>query len=727
MKTRLISAFIISAFLFSLSVFGQKKDLSLQEIWASNTFNAAFVIGGDPMEDGSRYSMLEFGREGLRVSAFSYATGEKLEDIFRQEDIQLDGKPIDFDSYEFSPGETKLLVPTEKEYIYRHSTRSRYVIIDLKAKKAQYLAEGKQQYAEFSPQGDKIAYVRDNNLFVKDLQSGAETQITKDGKQNEIINGASDWVYEEEFAISKAFEWSPSGDKIAFLRFDESAVKEYNMQTYGSLYPGIYSFKYPKAGEDNSLVQVFVYDQKSGKTVKMKTGDDKNQYIPRIKWNASGSQLCITRLNRHQNHLELLMANPADGGISILLEEKSNTYIDINDNLFFLNDGKHFVWSSELGGRNHVYLYDMQGNKKNAVTSGDFDVTEVYGVNDKSGMLYYQAAFPSPSDRSIFKVKLNGKGNKQLNGGGGHFDGAFSADYSYYLLTSSKANEAERFDLCDANGKVIRNIESNSLLTETLANYNLSAKEFFSFTTERGDILNGWMIKPPGFDQNKKYPVFMTVYGGPGHNTVENRWEGRTLLWHYMLAQKGYIVVSVDNRGTQYRGEAFKKATYMQLGKLETEDQISTAVYLQGLPYVDKSRIGIQGWSYGGYMSSLCITKGADIFKMAIAIAPVTNWRYYDSIYTERFMQTPDENASGYDDNSPINHVARLKGAYLLVHGTGDDNVHFQNSVEMVNALVKANKQFDFFAYPDRNHGIYGGNTRLHLFTKMTDFILKNL
>lgn len=727
MRARHLFLFIYSALLISFSAYGQKKDLTLQEIWASNTFNAAYVIGGEPMEDGSRYSMLEYTKEGLRVSAFSYASGEKVEDIFKQEDILLDGKPIDFDSYEFGPGESKLLVPTETEHIYRHSTRSRYVIIDLKAKKAQYLAEGKQQYAEFSPQGDKIAFVRDNNLFVKDLQSGAETQITQDGKQNEIINGASDWVYEEEFAISKAFEWSPSGDKIAFLRFDESAVKEYNMQTYRSLYPGIYSFKYPKAGEDNSLVQVFVYDLKSGNAAKMKTGDDRNQYIPRIQWNANGSRLCITRLNRHQNHLELLMANPADGGISILLEEKSNTYIDINDNLFFLNDGKHFVWSSELGGRNHVYLYDMQGNKKNAVTSGDFDVTEVYGVNDKSGMLYYQAAFPTPSDRSIFKVKLNGKGNKQLNGGGGHFDGAFSADFSYYLLTASKANEVSRYDLCDANGKVIRSIESNTLLKETLANYNISSKEFFSFTTERGDILNGWMIKPPGFDQNKKYPVFMTVYGGPGHNTVENMWEGKTMLWHHMLAQKGYIVVSVDNRGTQYRGEAFKKATYKQLGKLETEDQISTAIYLQGLPYVDKNRIGIQGWSYGGYMSSLCITKGADIFKMAIAVAPVTNWRYYDSIYTERFMQTPEENASGYDDNSPINHVARLKGAYLLVHGTGDDNVHFQNSVEMVNALVKANKQFDFFAYPDRNHGIYGGNTRLHLFTKMTDFILENL
>jgi dipeptidyl-peptidase-4 len=369
----------------------------------------------------------------------------------------------------------------------------------------------------------------------------------------------------------------------------------------------------------------------------------------------------------------------------------------------------------------------MKGMRKGAITSGDFDVTEVYGVNEKTGLVYYQAATPAPSDRSIYSVKLNGKNNALLSGGSGHFDAAFSSDFSYYLLTSSKANEVLSFDLCDGKGKVLRNLESNALLKGVLAQYQLSDKEFFDFKTERGDQLMGWMIKPANFDASKKYPVFMTVYGGPGHNTVENQWEGRNYLWYQMLAQKGYIVVSVDNRGTGNRGEAFKKATYKQLGKLETEDQISAARYLQSLPYVDGQRIGIQGWSYGGYMSSLCITKGADVFKMAIAVAPVTNWRYYDSIYTERFMQTPEENASGYDDNSPINHVARLKGKYLLVHGTGDDNVHFQNTVEMVTALVKANKQFDLFFYPDKNHGIYGGNTRLHLYTKMTDFILENL
>jgi dipeptidyl-peptidase 4 len=727
MKKIFIHISITFFLLIAGQILAQKSELNLQEIWGSPKFRPAYVYGGEPMQDGAHYSTLEYTKEGIRISKFSYATGEKEEDIFKQEEIQLNDRPINFDSYEFSADESKLLVPTETEPIYRHSTRSSYVVIDLNAKKAKLLSEGKQQYASFSPNGKKIAFVRDNNLFVKDLETDVETQITQDGELNKIINGATDWVYEEEFALSKAFSWSPDGNKIAFLRFDESGVKEYNMQTYGSLYPGLYTFKYPKAGEDNSLVEVFVYSLSSGSIVKMKTGEDKNQYIPRFKWTSKGDFLSITRLNRHQNHLELLLANPQSGEVSLLLEEKNETYIDVNDNLHFLEDGKRFIWSTELGGRNHIYLYDLKGKRLNAITSGDFDVTQMYGVNEKTGLVYYQAANPAPSDRSIYSVKLNGKSNTLLSGGGGHYDASFSNDFSFYLLTKSKANEVLSFDLCNGKGDKIRNLESNALLNGVLAEYNLSKKEFFAFTTERGDELNGWMIKPPNFDASKKYPVFMTVYGGPGHNTVENKWEGSNLLWHQMLAQKGYVVVSVDNRGTGNRGESFKKSTYLQLGKLETEDQISAAKYLQKQSYVDADRIGIQGWSYGGYMSSLCITKGADIFKMAIAVAPVTNWRYYDSIYTERFMQTPQENAAGYDDNSPINHVARLKGKYLLIHGTGDDNVHFQNSVEMVTALVKANKQFDLFFYPDKNHGIYGGNTRFHLYTKMTDFILENL
>jgi dipeptidyl-peptidase-4 len=459
----------------------------------------------------------------------------------------------------------------------------------------------------------------------------------------------------------------------------------------------------------------------------MKSGDDSNLYFPRLNWTAKSDQLCITRLNRHQNHLELLLANPENGDVKLLMEEKSDTYIDIHDNLRFLSDGKRFIWSSEIGGFNQLYLYGMDGKRINAITTGNADVTDFYGVNEKSGEVFYQTATPTPSDRSIYAVKLSGKGVRNLAPGNGHHRPEFSSDFRYFILNSSTANEPYRFELYTGSGKLIRVLQANEQLKEKLTGYRLSPKEFFRFPNKTGVELNGWMIKPPDFDPAKKYPVFMTVYGGPGHNTVENSWGGSDYFWHQLLAEKGYIVVSVDNRGTGNRGEAFKKSTYKQLGKLETEDQLDAAKHLAGLSYVDGSRIGIQGWSYGGYMSSLCITKGADLFKMAIAVAPVTNWRYYDSIYTERFMQTPAENASGYDDNSPINHVARLKGKYLLIHGTSDDNVHFQNSIEMVNALVRANKQFDVFYYPDKNHGIYGGNTRLHLYTLMTDYIIKNL
>ena len=704
------------------------KELTLQEIWASPTFRPAMVMGVSPMQDGKHYSTLNFDDSGVSIEKYSYASGQKVGDIYAANSAKLpDGLEIPFDEYTLSKDEKKMLVPTESEPIYRYSSRSAYVVIDLEKKTASLLSGGKQQYAAFSPNGNQVAFVRDNNLFVKDLISGKEDAITKDGKQNEIINGATDWVYEEEFALSQAFFWSPDGSKIAYLRFDERKVKEFNMQTYGNLYPGLYTFKYPKAGEDNSKVNVFVYDAKLGRSVKMQTGDNKDQYIPRIQWTSKGAELCVTRLNRHQNQLELLLANPFNGEVKTLLEETSETYIDVHDNLKFLQDGLRFIWSSESGGYNHLYLYGMDGNRINAITSGNFDVTKFYGINETTGLVYFQGANPTPMDRSLFTVKLNGRGQKNLLPVNGHQSPEFSSDFSFFILNQSNANTPSEYSLYNGDGKLVRTLESNKLLKDKLAEYTLSPKTFFNFTTTQGTVLNAWMIKPSNFDSTRKYPVFMTVYGGPGHNTVENAWEGSNYLWYQMLAQKGYIVVSVDNRGTGNRGEAFKKSTYKQLGKLETEDQMEAAIYLASQSYVDAARIGIQGWSYGGYMSSLCITKGADLFKMAIAVAPVTNWRFYDSIYTERFMQTPAENQLGYDDNSPINHVSRLKGKYLLIHGTADDNVHFQNSVEMVAALVKANKQFDMFMYPDKNHGIYGGNTRLHLYGMMTDYILENL
>jgi dipeptidyl-peptidase-4 len=705
------------------------KNLTLQEIWASRTFSSAFVQGGASMNDGLHYTVLESSEKGQSIVKYEYASGKLVAAIFNSWEYSIGGKPLEFEDYTFSADESKILLTTESEPVYRYSSRSTFVVADLKNKTVKPLAErgSKQTYAAFSPDGNKVAFVRDNNLFIKDLNSGEEQAVTSDGKQNEIINGASDWVYEEEFALTRAFFWSPDSRNLAYLKFDERKVKEFNMATYGSLYPGEYRFKYPKAGEDNSVVTVHIYGLASQKTTTVNAGSDPQQYFARLTWNFSGTELCITRLNRLQNNLQLIMAEPETGKTRVMLEERSKTYIDVHDNLTFLANGRQFFWTSEKDGWNRAYLYDMQGKEITALSERGSDLTEVYGVDEKNGLFWYQAAWPNPMSRTVFSARLNGKGQKPLIKWTGHQDAQFSATFAYALVTRSQANAPVQFELYSSSGKLLRVLENNSDLLSRLNEYNLSKKEFFKIPNGQGDSLNAWMIKPPDFNPGKKYPVFMTVYGGPGHNTVEDQWEGANYLWHNLLAQKGYIVVSVDNRGTQYRGESFKKSTYMQLGRYETEDQMAAAKYLGTLNYVDASRVGIQGWSYGGYMSSLCITKGADLFKMAIAVAPVTNWRYYDSIYTERFMQLPQNNAAGYDDNSPINHVARLKGKYLLVHGTADDNVHFQNSVEMVNALVKANKQFDVFFYPDKNHGIYGGNTRLHLYTMMTDYIVKNL
>jgi len=724
-KIHILICFQVLAF---VGIAQQKKNLTLNEIWASPAFRPALVMGFHSMNDGIHYSTMAYTSNGVVIEKYSYATSNKIEDVLKSSDFKLPGgKQLDFDEYTFSMDEKKLLLRTETEQIYRHSSRSTFVVIDLVSKAVVYLSEGKQQHASFSPDGSKVAFVRDNNLFVRDLNSNTEVEITKDGKQNEIIHGAADWVYEEEFTMSQAFEWSPDGNKIAWLRFDEREVKEFNMPLYGTLYPKDYRFKYPKAGEANSVVEVFVFDILSGQTVKMNTGDNPDQYIPRITWTSKSSELCITRLNRLQNHLELLVANSTNGQTRTILEEKSNTYIDVHDHLTFLKDGKRFIWSSEFDGFNRLYLYSIDGKRLNALSPSKIDITKFYGIDEKNSMVYFQTSSPTPSDRSIYVAGLNGKASKKLVSGEGHQSAEFSTSFSYMIVNRSTSKDPYTFDLFDGKGNFLRVLEDNSALKEKLSTYNLSPKTFFTFTTTENVSLNGWMIKPPDFDEKKTYPVLMTVYGGPGHNTVENQWEGPTFLWHQLLAQKGYIIVSVDNRGTGNRGEEFKKCTYKQLGKLETQDQMEAAKYLGSLPYIDSRRIGIQGWSYGGYMSSLCITKGSALFRMAIAVAPVTNWRFYDSIYTERFMQTPQENPSGYDDNSPINHVARLEGKYLLIHGTADDNVHFQNSVEMVNALVKANKQFDLFFYPDKNHGIYGGNTRLHLYTQMTDYILKNL
>lgn len=713
------------------SVQGQ-KGLDNRSIWASATFYPASIGDIRSMNDGVHYSKLDQAGNMVELNQYQYQDGEKIRTLVPA-DVLPDKKRIQ--GYQFNADETKVLLKTDIEGIYRHSYKANYFIYDLAAGKVQPLtdfSQGKQQLADISPAGNHVAFVRDNNIFLRDLDSKNEIQVTTDGEKNKIINGFPDWVNEEEFSYNKAFHWSPKGTKIAFCRFDEEAVKEFQLAYYGNLYPVEYRFKYPKAGEENSKVQVKIYDLKTGKTKDCNLPVNEEFYIPRLKWTLDDNKLCIMKLNRHQNHLEFLLADltkdhPFGIDLEKIYDEKSETYIEINDNLTFLSNGHQFLWNSAKSGYNHLYLFDMNSENEVALTSGEWEVMDFLGLHEEKGLVYYTAAEESPIEKAVYSVKTNGKGKKKLSQNPGYNSAIFSLTFKYYILTHSDAATPPRVSLHNASGKEIRVLESNERLRNELAQYDLQPKEFFTFTTERGDELNSWMIRPPDFDETKKYPVLMVVYGGPGSNTVKNSWGGHDYLWQNLMAQEGYVIVSVDPRGTMFRGTEFGHSTYMQLGKLETEDMISAAKYLGEQPYVDKERIGIQGWSYGGYLSSLCMTKGAEFFKAGIAIAPVTNWRFYDSIYTERFMRTPQENPDGYDDNSPINHVELLKGKYLIVHGSTDDNVHYQNTMEMTTALVNADKQFDQFVYPNKNHGIYGGNTRNHLFSKLTDWINTNL
>lgn len=729
------SAILVLSFFLVGVAFGQ-QDLSNEIIWSGGEFSGEFVGGLNSMNDGLHYTATEQSDAfGTRIVKYSYVTGTQAEVIATALDIFGDATRS-FDGYEFNSDEQYLLIQTESEPIYRYSFLANYFLYHIPTKKTTPLTDftkGKQMLAEVSPDGKHVAFVRDNNLFSVEIASMLETQVTRDGAKNKIINGATDWVYEEEFALVKGFEWSPSGNRIAYLRFDESNVREFSMDIFGDLYPEQQRFKYPKAGEANSVVSLYVYDLALGQSRKVDVGANTDQYIPRIEWTKNNDQLCAMRMNRHQNKLEFLLADFTANNLNavatkIIYVEQADTYIDISDALTFLADGS-FIWLSERDGFNHLYHFDNAGAVRKQITKGKWDVIDFYGFDEKSLQVYYTSSMQGPTEQQVYTVNFKKQPTPpvRLSPKKGTNMAEFSKGFKYCILTHSDANTPADFELYDAKGKLIRVLKDNASLKERMSKYALTKKEFFSFKNSYGVELNCWMMKPTNFDQAKKYPVLVAIYGGPGSNTVSDAWGGRGYLWHQLLCQQGYIVVSCDPRGTQFRGRVFKHSTYMNLGKLETEDFIDFAKYLGSQSYIDRARIGIQGWSFGGYMTSLCMTKGADFFKAGIAVAPVTNWKYYDSIYTERFMRTPQENSGGYENNSPINFVKSLKGRFLLVHGSADDNVHYQNSMDMVTALVAANKQFDMFVYPNKNHGIAGGNTRLHLYTKITQFLIDNL
>lgn len=715
---------ILAAVLHILfSAFSQK--ITLEDIWVTYKFYSGGIDDIVSMKDGDNYSMLVQGDSILR---YSYRTGKKNGDIFSLSQVpESESKPKDINNYSFNNTEDKIMFSSDHEAVYRHSYKAFYYIWDLKLKKLYPLSENRQQLALMSPDGKKAAYVIDNNIYIKDIEKNTETTVTSDGKINHIINGIPDWVYEEEFSFSRAFSWSPDGKYIAYLRFDESNVKEFCLQNYGTLYPGEYRYKYPKAGEENSIVTLHCYDVSTGKTVKVDTGNETDQYIPRVIWTGTPGVLSFVRMNRLQNKYELLLADAESGSSFVVFTEENKTYIEIGDDLSYTQDGKNFFRLSDQSGYTHIYMYDMHGNLVSGITEGNWDVDKFSGYSQTDKTVYYTSSETSPTERNLYSVNIETKAKKRLTPKDGVNSPDFSATFKYFINSHSSANSPPEYILYDNNGKYIRTIKDNSELSAKIKEAGFSEKEFFNFKTSDGIELNGWMIKPAGFDPTKKYPVLMSVYGGPGSQEVMNRWDYYQ-MWHQLLASKGYIVVSVDNRGTGARGAEFRKCTYNNLGHLETIDQIEAAKYLGQQPYIDASRIGIWGWSYGGYLSLLCLEKGATVFRAAVAVAPVTNWRYYDTIYTERYNGLPQDNPAGYDENSPINFTKKIKGKLLLCHGTADDNVHFQNSLEIVSKLVESNKHFDSQFYPDSNHGIYKGrNTRYHLFSKMTDFITTNL
>lgn len=717
------------------SLLPAQKPITLEDIWQKGTFAANGVPGFNFQRDGSHFTRLNGGM----IEQYDLRSGSKSGELFNGTSV-TGADPVwkgTFDGYSFSKDESKILLTTNTEQIYRWSTRSDFFVFDQKIKTLTRLHDGpKQRYATFSPDGLRVAFVVENDLYYRDLASGKTTRVTTDGRTNAVINGASDWVYEDEFELIRAFEWSPDSRRLAFLRFDESSVPEYTMERFtGESYPELETFKYPKVGEKNSVVTAWLYDLTNNQTRRVDTqvasenqeaNDPGDYYLPRLAWTPAG-MLCLTTMNRHQNSQHLLLTDPATGNSSVLLAEKNKYYLDLHE-VTFLNDGSGFVMQSEKSGFNHLYRYDLQGRQQADLTPGNWDVTDLYGVDEKIGLVYFQAARNNPMQRELYSVKLNGKKRKQISGGTGYHAAQFSSTFDYYIGTFSTQNTPPQYAVYDRTGKVTRPLEQNTALQDRQKEYGMLPLEFFQFTTTEKVILNGWMLKPtaPQF-AGQQLPVLMFVYGGPGSQQVLDQWKGANYWWFQMLAQQGYVVACVDNRGTGARGEEFKKMTYKQLGHYEVLDQIEAAKYLGNQSFVDKDRIGIFGWSYGGYMSTNCILKGKEVFKSAIAVAPVTNWKWYDSIYTERYMQTHEENPDGYEQNSPINFADMLNGNLLLVHGLADDNVHFQHTAELADRLISENKQFDTMVYPNRSHGISGDNARLHLYTLMTNFLKEKL
>lgn len=719
MKKILLTILIITGF-FIQGV--NSQDFTLEDIFMNRKFSPKIFSGYVHLKDGERYAKVD---KELNIIAYSYKTGEKEYVLFDGNDFKKEfGDSSYYDDYKICNDESKILFYMNTEPIYRTSSEYNCYVYDISSKKFNLVNDGKIQLAVFSPDAKKISFIKDNNLYIKYLESNETKQITFDGKINEVINGKADWVYEEEFGLKTGYEWSPDSRKLAFIRFDEGNVKEYYLQVWGDLYPELVKYKYPKAGEDNSVVSVFSYNLENGKIISVEIGEDIDIYIPRIKWTKDSDKLSIIRLNRLQNKMDVLIADVETGTSKVILTETDERYIDENYDLHFTK-GNDFLMLSDKSGFRHIYHYDINGNLLNQITKGDYEIISILSYDEDR--VYYISNEPSPLRKAIYFSTLNGETKKLISLENGSCNASFSKNNKYFIQYYTNANTPYEISLCSNEGKLIRVIEDNTKLKETMAENKFVKRTFFTFKTSNGTKLNGLMMKPDDIKNGEKLPVIMYVYAGPGSQLVADAYSSMDYLWSQYLVKKGYIFAIVDGRGTGGRGREFEKMNYMKLGQNETEDQIEAAKYLGSLPYVDKNRIGIFGWSYGGYMVSLCMTIGADYFSTGVGVAPVTDWRYYDNIYTERYMRRPIDNPEGYKTGSPINHAEKLKGKLLLIHGTEDDNVHIQNTFDFITALNKAGKQIDLMIYPNKNHSIYGGNTRYMLFSKVTEYFLKNL
>lgn len=733
---KLIHRFALAAMAVMMLTGAKAQQITIEDV-AGGTYRPATIRNVSPLAiDGESYASIS--ADGARIEKCSFKTGEITEVLFDKTAAR--GASISgVEGYVISPDGKNILIETDRTPIYRHSATSNYFIYNVKNKTLTPLSNGgKQECPKFSPDGTMVAFVRDNNIFlVKLLFNNAESQITKDGERNKVINGKPDWVYEEEFAFNCAFDFSADSEMLAWIRFDETDVKTFSFPWYRGaapsmdnykLYPGSYEYKYPKAGEDNSKVSVLSYDIKSRVTRTMQVPMDADGYIPRIQFTSTKDQLMVLTLNRHQNRLDFYAVNPRSTQAQLVLREEEKTYVDqpAYDNVDFSRD--QFVLISDRDGHRHLYLYTSGGQLVSQLTSGDYDVTAYYGASADGKTFFYASNEGSPLEQYIYKIDTSGRKTK-LSTEKGFNSAIFSSNCLYYLNIHSDISTPPVYTLCTATGKQLKVIEDNAKLRGKLASLTLSKPEIISITTADGVQLNGWMVKPADFSSSKRYPVLMYQYSGPGSQQVLNSYSNGFvggLTWEQRLAEKGYIVVCVDGRGTGGRGSEFLRCTYMRMGDLESHDQAETALWLGRQPYVDKDRIAIWGWSFGGFNTIMSLCEGRQVFNCGVAVAPVTDWRFYDSAYTERFMRTPQENPDGYDC-SPLHRYENLKGDLLLIHGTADDNVHYQNTAELAEALVQAQKQFDMQVYTNRNHSIYGGKTRLHLIRRIEDYLDRHL